>query len=170
MKNIDIKVHKAKLGMIRNRLLLIYGAFLFLWAFSFVMGFLVLNRLEELSQEIREGQKGNTCILLIKPEDRNKQNLSDCIESNQSKGGVKFDFKEPKKNPSFKLSVEPPLNESKTPLSVIPRPTYNYQAPIPVKEEPKLDVEVNQPKVNEKKIIETNVQIHLQDELELRIR
>lgn len=135
MKNIDVKIHKARLNLIRYRLFIIYGAFLFLWTFSFVMGFLVLNRFNDVINEIREGQKGNTCILLIKPESRTKQNLADCIESNQSKGDVKFDFKEPKKNPNFKLQVKPTVTEYQQPISIVPRPIYSYESPVSVKQE-----------------------------------
>lgn len=150
MRNIDLKVHRTKLGMIRNRLLIIYGAFLFLWVFSFVMGFLILNRIEGLQQEIKEAQKGNTCILLIKPEERTKQKIVNCIDNNKNDNGVKFDFKEPDQDTSFKTEPEPNNLQLQQPLQIQQSPVYQPLPSVEVPEETppiKVDVQVTPKKI-----------------------
>lgn len=124
MRNMDMKLHKVKLGLIRNRLLIIYSAFLFLWVFSFVMGFLVLARIENLAQEIREGQKGNTCILLIQPQERTREKAIDCIEKNkETPSEEKF---------KFDTADDPPSNSIISPenINLDNKNLISYQAPL----------------------------------------
>lgn len=120
MKNIDLKYHRLRLSVIRNRYVIGACMLLFLWAFSFVMGFLVLAKIQSLVEELQEGQKGNTCILLIQPKDRTKQNVTSCIQNNKKK---------PDNNFQFKTSESSSQPYSKKPTNITTSSVYTFYKP-----------------------------------------
>lgn len=78
--------------------MILWGSMLALYVFSFVLGFILLARLDKVINQIKENQQGTTCILLIMPQDRNTNNITDCIDSNRSKPGENFQFNPPSNN------------------------------------------------------------------------
>lgn len=88
-----MRFHRLRLSFIRNRILIVWGGVLALWTFSFLLLFILLSDLRQLAQNIESLQKGTTCILLIQPADRTKDNILDCVNKNNPEDRS-FDFKE----------------------------------------------------------------------------
>lgn len=122
--NLDLKYHNLRLSFIRNRYIIAACMLLFLWAFSFVIGFLVLARIQAVIEEVQEGQKGNTCILLIKPSEITKKKAIDCIQKNRKK---------PVKD--FHVNTQPNSSDTK-PLP--PEPTGSFEPIAPMRGSPTL--------------------------------
>lgn len=108
--------HRITLSLIRNRFVLGYAALLFLLTFGFVLGFISLARLNRITQDIEDGQRGNTCILLIQPQKRTKENVTRCIDNNRHR---------PSKGKPFHFNV------STTPSSSLGSPSVEVPQPMP---------------------------------------
>lgn len=126
MKNLDLKWHKTKLLFIRNRFGIVYGIFLFLWTFSFVLGILLLGRINDVVNRIEDNQKAEACILQIARKDRTNKRISGCVDKNSS---------HPKQDFKFNSASNPPSgtpNSSVIPMSIpAPQPTIQVSKPTP---------------------------------------
>lgn len=117
MKNLDLKWHRAKLVVIRNRFGIMYGTFLFLWTFSFVLGMLLLGRINDVVNRIQDNQKAEACILQLARKDRTSKRIAGCVDKNTSHHS-KQDFKFNSSNSS------PMISSTSIPVSLpVPTPT-----------------------------------------------
>lgn len=86
------RLHRLNLTLLRNRVWIIGGVILFFYVFTFVLGFILLNRLQTVVNTVEDNQKGTLCIISIKPQDRNKVNITDCVNKNRRPGSGTVNF------------------------------------------------------------------------------
>lgn len=122
--SLDMRWHRAKLNVVRNRIMIIWSFVLAAYVFSFVLGFIILGRINKAIIRIEENQKGNNCILLIKPSERTTKNIGECIDTNRSDNN-KFQFNPPKSTPtpaSSNSTVAPPPKLAPVPKITVEKP------------------------------------------------
>lgn len=117
---LSMKYHRSRLFFIKNQILILYCVVLFGWTFSIILGVLVVGRMQEIGRQLRDGQKGNTCILLIQPENRTKKNVSDCIDNNRTPGNNSDHFNFNESNPPPRTSHTKQADNSIQVVSIPP--------------------------------------------------
>lgn len=110
---------------------------------SMVFSNILINQLKDIANRIEETQKGSTCILLIKPEDRTRQNVTDCVDNNRTKDEDKdFQFKSDSDPPvSTNSSVKVKVPPTKQPIVVVKPSEPVDSSPLPSVTKPKPVVE-----------------------------
>lgn len=134
--SLDMRWHRAKLTVVRNRIMIIWCFVLAAYVFSFVLGFIILGRINQAIIRIEENQKGNNCILLIKPADRTEKNIGECIDKNRSDDN-KFQFNPPDASSSRTPTETPPTSQSiavpvklpEAPKTITPEPPKPQPTP-----------------------------------------
>lgn len=130
--NLDMRWHRAKILVVKNRIMILWAAMFALWVFGFVLGFIILARIQGIVDRIEETQKGNTCILLIQPLDRTVENVTECVDNNRKQSGDTFQFTTPDSNSDETEANSPqprvlPSNSS-TPQTI--RHTETKEVPV----------------------------------------
>lgn len=134
-----MRYHRSRLFFLRNQITIQWYGLFFLYVFGIALWLLINSNLSNFAKRLEEGQKGQTCILLIKPENRTKKNVTDCVQKNRSNNG---DFKfngddSTDSGASPKATATESSNEPSTPLAPIqPIPT----SPAPSEPTPVLTV------------------------------
>lgn len=109
-----MRYHRFRLFFLRNQLTLQWYGLFFLYVFGIALWLLINSNLSNFAKRLEEGQKGQTCILLIQPKDRTRQNVTRCVEDNRQppkKGGSNgFQFNSPGDSPvqSSEVVLPPP--------------------------------------------------------------
>lgn len=73
------------------------------YSFTVTMNIALWLKAIENGRKIEDGQRGNTCILLIRPDIRNEENVKECIDANSN--SRKFDFDPP--SHKFRFNIQP---------------------------------------------------------------
>lgn len=128
---------------------------------SMVYGYVIAQRLQDIAQRIEDSQKGTACIILILPQNRNSENVTDCIEKNKTNKDNEFEFKDNKGEP-VNTSTNRTVTIQEAPNKVLPI-TINEE-PLELPLEPSEDPEPTEPVVDLPRVIE-----HSTDELGIPI-
>lgn len=78
--------HNLQLSWLRNRWNILAFIAIVILVISLIVGLVALEKVEQTSQENEDSLKGITCILLIVPENRNPDNVTECIRINSGEG------------------------------------------------------------------------------------
>lgn len=166
----SMRYHRLRLYLINNRVLVLYCIVLFGWTFSIILGLIVVGRIQELAGKLEDGQRGNTCILLIQPKDRTKENVTSCVNNNRRKNSSKnspFQFND--SNSSNKNSK--PISSTSSFIQPATSPHIaTIQKPSPKPSEPKPSTSQSTPPVvsQPERTIETRINSLGQQECRLQ--
>lgn len=137
MKNIDLKWHRTKLVIIRNRFGIMYGSFLFLSTFTFVLVILLLGRISDVVNRIEDNQKAEACILQLARKERTAKNISGCVDKNNSHHKQPFKFNSSPNTSNFstssssKIPVQMPTPSPVLHTVVVSKPPALKPVPTP---------------------------------------
>lgn len=138
MTLLDMRLHRAKLSLVRNRLVIFWSAALALWVFTFVLGVVIILRFQSVLDRLEDNQKGIACILLIQPLDRTKDNVTSCVVNNKN-GGDNNSFKFNDSEDGDQSNNSKPRNndltkpEKRNPIDKINIPTTSEPPKQPIK-------------------------------------
>lgn len=108
---------------------------------AFVLGGILLLRLESIAERGEATQKGNLCILLIKPDDRTVSNVTSCVKNN-TKDNKDSQFRD--------VNNDPVNNSSQAPINPVLAPTSVATITTPTEPTPEKPVKTIEPPEPEK--------------------
>lgn len=104
-------MHELKLRILRNKMSILTWIGFFLLTSVLVLQVILIREIVKQTQKNEEILQGLSCVLLIEPKDRTKQNVGECVEGNAPK------------RPSFQFKTEEEIKKER----VEPAPTNEIQ-------------------------------------------
>lgn len=115
--------HQIRLFFFKNGMLVLACSIMFFLITILALVAILVHATLKQTEQNEDLSRGISCILLIPPDERTKQNVSDCVEGN-TKTKSNFEFKsQPEIKPESKSANKPPVYQTQfNELKVEPSP------------------------------------------------